>query len=280
MFPSFIVAVCLPLAQAQAADGSLGDNAALQYWQAFSLMPAADRLSEKEKKALEQWQSIPLDAAAVALVDKYRSALDYLRYGAGFSRCDWGLAPALKNDGIGAALPHLEKARDLSRAACLRARHAFSQRKHRAAFDDLYATLVLARHAGADGTMMSLLVGYAIERQVIELTAARLTKGLDVEALKKFRARLAELPPVSTLGAAVRKDRDMYVAWIRGRGLKAVESLIEDLHKADDERKEVIRGFLGLEEKNLPALCEALGKVFDEAARIAALPLEECEDAE
>src|SRR5437773_6276044 len=78
----------------------LAANAALQYWQAFSQMPA----DKEHEKLLDQWQKAPLDDAAVQrLIAGSHQSLLYLQRGAALKACDWGLD---YNDGISLLLPH------------------------------------------------------------------------------------------------------------------------------------------------------------------------------
>src|SRR5215212_180508 len=97
----------------------VSDNAALQYWQAFAMLPALDA---KQEKLLENWSEAPLDGAVSKLLDQSHPSLMFLHRAAKLKRCDWGFD---YRDGISMLLPHLTKARVLSRLAGLDARRAF-----------------------------------------------------------------------------------------------------------------------------------------------------------
>src|SRR5688572_16792276 len=91
LLPIGLVVVLSSLAAAQPAESQtdLGANAALQYWQAFSHLPASDAAQEK---VLSEWATISLDDPAVKkLLAGSHTSLMYLRRGAKMQRCDWGL---------------------------------------------------------------------------------------------------------------------------------------------------------------------------------------------
>ena len=56
----------------------LAANAALQYWQAFALLPALDTMQEKR---LADWSKDPLDAAALKLIAASEESRRYLLRG-------------------------------------------------------------------------------------------------------------------------------------------------------------------------------------------------------
>src|SRR5829696_2634906 len=134
-----------------------GANAAIQYWQAFSLLPALDA---EQEKLLDDWRETPIDAAAEKIIAAAQSSLLYLERGSKRANCDWGLNP---NDGVGLLLPHLAKGRQLGRLAALRARSHFERDEYDAAREDLVALLTLGRRVGQDPIMISVLVGNLIE---------------------------------------------------------------------------------------------------------------------
>ena len=154
-----VAALLLPLAAAHRSPAAAqpvevkpepSANAALQYWQAFAVMPALDKGQEK---ILAEWATVPLDAAVRKLVESSRMSVEYLRRGARMRHCDWGLD---YNDGVGLLLPHLGKARDLARLAALHARLEF-ERGNRGAGVEVVANINRAAEApkaidaGAEG---------------------------------------------------------------------------------------------------------------------------------
>jgi hypothetical protein len=280
MTSNVALALLLCAAVPEPAATPLADNAALQYWLAFARMPGPDRVAETQQKFLENCATAPLDDAAAALAEQYQEALRYLRRAAGLKRCDWGLARNVQVDGLGTAFPHHYKARELARAACLQARLSFRNGRPRAACDDLLTAMALGRHAGLGSGPSGKLLEFAIEDLVIDVLAGNLGGIRDANLLKAVRDRLAVLPATPSMSAAIRGEKDVHEGWIRTHGMKAVEALIEDLQGASAEKKELIRGFLGLEDAAIPRICEEIGRQFNEAARIAALPPAACAAAE
>src|SRR5215210_9007930 len=143
----------------------VSDNAALQYWQAFAMLPALDA---KQEKLLENWSEAPMDDAARKFLDQSHASLMFLRRGAKLQRCDWGID---YRDGISTFLPHLGKARILARLAALDARRAFEAQQGDRAREDAFAMMALARHAGTDHTLVGTLVCYAIEEMTVDAVA-------------------------------------------------------------------------------------------------------------
>src|SRR5690348_2053320 len=77
----------LPLSTASAQQApqrsELGQNAALQYWQAFNFLPHNDADLSK----LAEWRTLPLDEKSESLVGNLR----FLHAGAQLKQCDWGV---------------------------------------------------------------------------------------------------------------------------------------------------------------------------------------------
>src|SRR4029453_9935613 len=143
-----------PTARGQVPDGrtELAANAALQYWMAFSQLPALDK---DQEKVLGELQTISVDDPAVSkLLAASQSSLMFLHRGAALKQCDWGLD---YNGGISMLLPPRGKARELARLAALDARRAFEHGNWKAGRRDMTSMMVLARHASRDPVMMGLL---------------------------------------------------------------------------------------------------------------------------
>jgi hypothetical protein len=178
------------------------ENAALSYWQAFALLP---KLTDSENRAMKNFDTAPLDETAVRIIEKSEPALKMLLQGAKSRRCDWGWK---KENGVQAFMPHLNKAREVVRLACLRARYHLSQNNPPAAIDDLMAALTLGRHIGQDGPLISGLVYISIESLVVSTTAEHLTR-LDRPTLKMLSERFKTAPAAPTLGDALRVEKEL-----------------------------------------------------------------------
>lgn len=185
-----------PAPAADKPDADLGANAALKYWCAFSTMPKLD-----ETFSAGDSRTMPLDDKAKALVASAAYSLEQMHYGAALPRCVW--APSMEEDGVRTRLPYLTAARNLAALAVLRIRLRFEEGKKAEAVDDAVDALTLGRHASGDGTLISVLVGIAVDQLVTDVLAEHLPE-LDAAALKKLAARLEALPPRETAAQAMR----------------------------------------------------------------------------
>ena len=192
--PLILALGLLCAAPAAAADADLAANAALKYWQAFATLPKID---DKERP---DYLTMPLDDKAKALVASADYSLEQMHYGAALPHCVW--APSMEEDGIRTRLPYLPAARNLAGLAVLRIRLRFEEGKMADAVDDAVDALTLGRHASTDGTLISVLVGIAIDQMATNALAEHLPD-LDKAALKKLALRLEVLPPAGTAALAM-----------------------------------------------------------------------------
>ncbi|MDB5304253.1 MAG: hypothetical protein JWM97_1802 [Phycisphaerales bacterium] len=220
-------------------------NAAIQYWQAFAMLPAMD---DKQRGIAENAATTNLDSAALQLIEASTNSLKQLHRGAAIRECDWGLN---HQDGMMLLLPHLAKSRDLARLACLRARSEFQKGEASTAFEDLADTLTLARHSGRDATLIAILVQDAIEQITINTAAAHLT-AVKGPALEEFAGRLAKLPAGGSLKeSAVGVERQFGLDW-----------LIDQLRnvKPGEKWQDRLTGMFGEGSPNLPDLIKSSGE--------------------
>jgi len=254
----------------RAAETKPQPNAALTYWQGFALMPT---LSDTEDRLVAQYKTAPLDEHVKGVVERSGTALTCLHRGAAVARCDWGLNI---EDGPGVLLPHLAKGRQLARLACLRARWRFHTKHHRAALDDLAATLTLARHLGRDGMIIGLLVRILVERMAIEVAADHLP-GQAPEALRAFRARLAALPPSPTVKEALLEEKEVMLGWFRRQFQRLERKDAADVLKAlvgsDREASAILKAIRGTKE-GLTRFLDQSAALYDEVAELQDLPMD------
>lgn len=186
-------------------------NAAVVYWQAFALVP--EPFAEPEKAKYEAAVANP--AAPVAddlapLIAKFGNSLGELHRATKIAACDWNLD---YEAGAGCLLPHLEKARALSKAALLRARLGFAAGKTNKAVADVMAVLKLARDCGSNPMIISLLVGAAIEKSATDVLAAHLG-GLSPAQLDRLAAAIAALPAAPSVADGIRLDGQVSCDWL------------------------------------------------------------------
>jgi hypothetical protein len=273
-----IVCCLLMLAFSSAAKGQSPDvkselaaNAALQYWQAFSQMPALDK---EQEKALEQWTTVSLDDPVVEkLVEQSRMAVKYLHRGAKEPRCDWGLD---YSDGISLMLPHLAKARELARLAALHGRYEYDRGNKRALRDDATAIMALSRHVGRDPILICILVRYLIEDTAIDLIAPYVP---DMKApYPQALAMYDMLPKGATVSDTLpieKKHMAGYVIRELTRAEKEKPGVWRDLYlkMLGPEAPESAKQVATLEEAT--RLVERLFPVYDEMEKLTKLSKEE-----
>jgi hypothetical protein len=259
-------------AQDTAVKPDLSENAALQYWQAFSQMPA---LNEDQEKLLAEWQTVPLDDPEVQkLIAGSQTSLMYLRRAAKLRRCDWGLD---YKDGIAMLLPHLAKGRDLARFAALNARQHFEHGNRRAARQDASAIMVLARHIGSEPFMICVLVRLGIEGLVVDLVAPYVPQlgASHSQSVELFQ----NLPSAPTVAGTIAPERQIFLEY-------AARKIREEEQRQAGEGLRLWRNLLGGSEvpesvKDVASAEEAARRiemvlpVYDELARLVALPPDE-----
>jgi hypothetical protein len=204
-----VLASSTPFAQAEWAGekSGLGDNAALQYWQAFAHLPVLD---EQQQKLLDDWRTVSLDDPEVKkIIDQSHKSMTYLRRASRIEKCDWGLE---YNDGIAMLLPHLAKARDLARIAALYSRNQCEQGNGPALQANAMAMMTMARHIAKDPIMICLLVRYLIEGLTVDLIAPYVPEGKAPydHALAAFES----LPPAPDLRDCIQAEKTFFVEWM------------------------------------------------------------------
>jgi hypothetical protein len=212
----------------------LRPNAALQYWRAFATL---QKFTPADEKLLADSVIAPLDNHAREIVTKAEYALRLMHYGAALPHCEWAID--WKEEGVDGLLPQLIASRALTSIACLRARMRFAEGKSAEALDDAMDALTLGRHASLDGSLIGVLVGYAIEGKVKETLAVFLPK-LDARLLADLKRRLDALPAGNRPALAIRQCEENTIDW-----------LIHKVKSARDKESLVaMLGFVGLSEKD------------------------------
>jgi hypothetical protein len=283
MRPWHLVALFLSLtllppdrAAAQAPDATpdIGANAALQYWQAFAVLPA---LNQDQERLLQEWNKVPLDAAALALIDRSRNSRLYLHRGGKLPRCDWGLDT---EDGVGLLLPHCPRSLTLARLAALHARYEFEQGHPGAGWEDVIDLFKLGRQVGRGPQFVVRWVDYRIETMAIAAAAPYLP------ALKPVLpgaapAVLEGLPAGPTLAQMVLSEKQVGLKWVIEKMKEAErhkEGSWKDVWKSlfpapEGQDREVIQSVRTFEQA--VRFLEDLLPLYDQLAKVTALPWKE-----
>jgi hypothetical protein len=222
LIPMILLLLVLPGRASADAAPNLGANAALKYWRAFATM---QKVTPAEEKQLSAVNAMQLDGQARAIVAKANYSLRLMHDGAALRHCDW--AVDWKSEGVEALLPQMTAARVLTSIACLRARILFTEGKNAEAIDDLVAALTLGHHVSLDGSLIGVLVGYAIEARVNETLATFLPR-LDATLLAQLKNRLDAVPAGNRPALAIRQCEENTVDWVisRVKTAKDKESLV------------------------------------------------------
>lgn len=208
----------VPLARAAVAP-----NAAGIYWQAFNAMPT---LKDEQKKVLDAAVgslNSPLNDDLKPIVAQFRVSLHEMHRATAVSACDWQLDVAA---GPELLLPHLQKARELSRVALLRARQQFAAGDNDAALSDVLAVFRMGRDCGVSPILISYLVNVAIEKTAIDVLAAHLPL-LKPQQLEHVAKSLRELPATTNASEAILYEERLFGDWL-SRKVEAEAAKLND----------------------------------------------------
>ena len=198
-------------------------NAALFYWQAFAVMPT---LTDDERKAFEAAVKDPRSKVTPELepvVSRFKSSLKEMHRGTKVADCDWQLD---YSEGPHLMLPHLQKARELARAAILRARLRFATGEVDAAIDDVMATLIMGRHCGRDPIAIGVLVNIAIEKVAIDVLAEHLPL-LSPKQMDLVTSGLSKAPAMASIAECMKMEGETFCDWIE-KTMNAEDQKLKD----------------------------------------------------
>jgi len=201
---------------ARAAEGTnatrltVAPNSAVVYWQAFAAIP---NLKDEQKKVLEMATAsttAPFNDDVKPILAQYRVALHELHRARSITPCDWNLD---LDAGPELLLPHLQKARELSRVALLQARMRFAAGESDAAVNDVLDVFKLGRDCGCQPILIAFLVNVAIEKTAIDVLAAHLPR-LKPEQLDQLETSLKQLPSASTVASCIQWEERLFGDWL------------------------------------------------------------------
>jgi hypothetical protein len=210
------------------------NNAALIYWQALMELP---ELSPAEQALLDNFRDAPLEDEYEALVHRYDAALRLVAKAANLKdkRCDWGID---LQDGPDTLLPHLARAKTLTRAAQMRARFFLEKKNERQVLFDLNGTFVLGRRLATDGILISALVQIAIESIVVQTVAENFYQFSDA-GLAALIAAFDAAPPRETIARALSYGERTLVAWY-AKKIKEIQAMHKNEAVALPEIRELL----------------------------------------
>jgi hypothetical protein len=178
-------------------------NPALTYYQAFNVAPD---LSQKDRDYLftNEWRGQKLPDRFGELLAGYDNEFRLLRQAAQSTvACDWGID---FSPGPETLLGHLFRAKNAAQAARLRVMWDLQQNDQTKACTDLLAALALGRNASADGSLISALVQFAVERIVCS-TVAENFNHFSPETLTQIADKLNGPPRRGTVADCVPTEK-------------------------------------------------------------------------
>lgn len=239
-------------------------NAALQYWLAFALLP---NTAGPDAKVFTEKVGERLTEATRAHLSQ--ASLPMLRRGAAMPYCEWGLN---EEDGPGMLMPHLAKARHLGRTVAFGFQQHAEDGKPNEGVDDLAAAFSFSRHIASDGIVISFLVRCAIDALLIDRTAFFLPQ-LDQDHLKELAKALDRLPSAPTAADAVRSEKRVFGDWIRAR--LAAGTGKEDPGELLLTIRQIAPELAAITKEQVQVQVEELSRFYDELVALHALPMDE-----
>ncbi len=232
LFLVVVSATAFGLAEAWSAEpGPIGGppaapNAAVIYWQAFASLPTLTDEEKTKYDAVTKTMSEPLPDDVATLLERFASPLNDLRRASSVPTCDWNVDYSA---GPEILLPHLAKARELSRAGILRARWRFAHDESDEALADILAVLKMGRDCGESPLIISLLVSIAIQTNAADALAANLPT-LDEKQLDTLLVRIKALPKPASLPNCIRTEEAVFCGWLESH-VDAASAKAEDPRK-------------------------------------------------
>lgn len=259
---STLLAVFLSTAAIAQRPASLGDNAALRYWAAFSQMQDAAITDQDAKELNAALNNMgPFDASKYKdLIQKNTPALEIMARGTALPTCDWGLDYALGGD---TPVDYARQALVLGRLNILYAMQLFHSGDKEGAIRTVAAGLRFSHDVANGGSLFATLVAK-------ELLMTHLTAIGDAVHMGQLSASERSLlqNAVAGLGdgldwpAAARRDLEALRSSVSGGGLSsAALSRIESSYSA----------FLR-DDSNLPSFTNAMNQAPPELARLIPNP--------
>jgi hypothetical protein len=245
----------------------LGQNAALRYWSAMSVIQDAG-ISEQQAKELNAILdgSAPYDDSKYRdLLQKNRPALESMARGTSIPNCDWGLDWG-PNYELGPDLPmeYVRRALVLGRLNVLYAFHALKTGNRDATVDTLAAGLKFSRDVGNGGSLFSTLV--AKELLVDHLKAiSSVVQSAQVSAAQRSRLQVA----IGRLGNGL--DWQMAIK----RDLESLRSISARTPQASAALSGIISAYTAAmnDESMLPAVNKEIEASPQDLAHVIPIPV-------
>jgi hypothetical protein len=178
-------------------------NPALTYYQAFN---AAPDYSQEDRDYLftNEWRNQKLPDRFGKLVAGYDNEFRLIRQGAqSTAPCDWGIDFGAGPETL---LGHLFRVKTAAQTARLRVMWDLQQNQQTNASEDLLAALALGRNGSTDGSLISVLVQFAVER-IVCMTVAENFNHFSPEALSQISDGIGGPPAQGTVADSIQAEK-------------------------------------------------------------------------
>lgn len=226
-------------------------NPAVLYWQGFSLYPTLPT-NLSQAMVADAPKLSPADAEA--FMERLDATFKFVRRAARMQApCDWGWDPA---DGPEAIVPNLVKVRQCANAGRVRAYLALHAGREQDAVEDLGALVVLGRNVAVEPTMVTAMIGVAVEDLVVNFVARNFDR-FSPAALGDLQRRIDAAPRRSTVQDAILGEQRCFCDWFIARlealganpaGAGAAADKSRELAQAREKARALLNPSLGEDE--------------------------------
>lgn len=190
----------------QLAEG----NAAAMYYRALVMLQQDDR-DRQERQKIYDWLELSIDELpredVRRALSRFRGVLDEVRLATRRKRAEWDLP--LAEQGVATLLPEIQEMRELARLMTIEARLAILDGDYVQASRVLEDMYTMGRHLGEAGTLVSMLVGLAVQGMAKEVVADWIVQ----PGSPNVYWALSSIPIATNRLSASIESEDM---WIRG----------------------------------------------------------------
>jgi hypothetical protein len=254
LFSLVLIAASVGVPAAAQKKGTLGENAALRYWAAFSAMQDAGISSQqaKEMNAILEGTAPYDDLKYKKLIEKNKLALEIMTRATTLPSCEWGLDYDLGED---IPVEYARKALALGRLNVLYAFHLLITGNKVAAVGTLAAGVRFSHDVANGGSLFATLAAKdLLENHFRAISFALHTGSLSAAQKEQLRKAIVQLgPDPLDWGAAARRD----VESLRGRYATDPQ--------ASAALTQIITSYVGA--LNDPSRLPALQQVLDSAPK-------------
>jgi len=205
-----IKSFCLPCLVLTSVAGAVSGqpfrtdiNPALTYYQAFNVAPDHSP-TDRDYLFTNEWRDQKLPDRFGELLAGYDNEFRLIRQAAqSTAPCDWGIDFGAGPETL---LGHLFRVKTAAQVARLRVMWDLQQNQQTNACEDLLAALALGRNGSTDGSLISALVQFAVER-IVCTTVAENFNHFSPEMLSQISDGLGGPPAQGTVADSIQAEK-------------------------------------------------------------------------